>query len=931
MSRNFKFHIGEENTVIVEKDNYGDSLFLEQYRIALSLIKNLVNKPQRNVPNLVAFCGDRGEGKTSCMLSVAHVLAGYDNIKDGDCASLDIERAEIANAGFEVLDLIDPAFFDKEHNLIELLLGNLYSGYKRWQNEHKGQGLYEQTSKVTQLFQKVKSCLRYLGQSQLDLYDSLEDLEALSAGVDLSQKMSQLMQSYLALIGKKRLVILVDDVDLNMSRAYRMCEEVRKYLNNEHCIVLMSVKIEQLTEAVENATHEDANYPDSMDFSGMAAKYVAKLIPVSMRVEMPKAYDLCEYELNVYAKRGGETVYHSNAVKEGVVRRIFETCRFLFYNSKGNVSPIVPNNLRSLSHLLGLLFEMKNFDNVDTEIQLMNKHQFKTYFYKSWVKQLTPENQKFVRKLTEGQDGADTNKYVVHYLKEALDKVGACNGLISDITEPSNYAYNVSVGDVLYIVSYLEKSSFDEELNRVLFFIKAYYSITLYERYDLVTEDIMTKMHPGKDNNGLLYRADAWFDNTNELQRTVSGSFFTYRPNDILLSTGRGEKEQSRDYKVIRGNQKGKGLSVLFKLIGDAIPEYENMNDADKAKFEQRFRMAEYFALTVVQSIYERDVKVSTKLDRTQSLPYYLTPFNQNTGFYVYDVLAIFAAMTNFEYAYRRFKDLADIYEFAIGKDWSLIRKMMTKVREKNFAENEQMNDQEKEANFPTYTNSKESALWKLYSNAIIRNSEVALAMMDNMRSQRYTVRDYVSNADLLSKFYESIIKSNMMTYNRPENNQPYYINFEFLTPIVELLHDNSINQEASITINGNQEYMPTFNDIYDYVPKYRELVTDKMVSELFGATLRGYKKTSRERIIGKIHDNQPDLYAAVSEEKWLEILSGDYQYTREMLIDALRQYYNEFINLDVEPAPAAPAAPVDEAAEEEVAVQEEQPDANQE
>lgn len=906
MSRKFNFYKGEENTVIVEKEKFYDSLFIDQYKIALSLISKLVAKPQTDVPNLVAFCGDRGEGKTSCLLSVCNVLKCFDKIKDVDYACLSIDKGSIESAGFEVLDLIDPAFFDKEHNLVELLLGNIYHGFKNWQKEHKGQGMYEQSNNVSKLFQTVKNCLRHLNQSQTDFYDPLEELDILSAGVDLSCKMAELMRAYLALIGKKRLVISIDDIDLNMSRAYRMCEEIRKYLNNEHCMILLSVKIEQLTEAVENATHKDADFPDTMDFSGMAAKYVAKLIPVSMRVEMPKAYDLCEYELFIYNRRGDEQyLYHAKAVKEGVVRKIFETCRYLFYNSKGSVSPIVPNNLRSLSHLLGLLCNMPIFDTADLPEKLMNKHQFKAYFYKSWVKQLAPENQIFIRKLTEGQDGADTNKYVVHYLIDALNQVGACSGLIKEITEQSNYAYNVSVGDVLYIVSYLEKSSFDEELNRVLFFIKSYYSITLYERYDIVTEDVRKKLYPSKNDEGLLYRADAWYDNTNELQRTVSGSFFTYQPNELLPPTGRGEKEQSRDYKVVRGNQKGKGLTVLFNLINVGMQHYDAMSVADKAKFELRFRMAEYFALSVIRSIYEREIKVTVKLDRTQQLPYYLTPFNQNTGFYVYDVLSIFSNMTNFKYAYKRFFALADIYDFALSHEWSLIRKMLSKVRDKGITENNLVEEQQIRERFPRYEENEDTSLWHLYSNAIIRNSEVALAMMDNMRSKRYTVRDYSSNADLLAKFYESIIKSNMMTYNRPETEQPYYINFEFLRPVVELLNDATINQPDSLTINGHDEYLPKFDDIYDYVPKYKEIVTDKMVTTLFSASLRGYRKTDREHIISRIHDNQPNLYSAVSEETWLDILSGSYQYSREMLIDALRPYYNDFLDaIDEAPEP---------------------------
>ena len=81
------FH-GEENGIVKEHDAYMDSIFCEQYSQAIKLLDGLVLKMQVEkvaynenltgqddmIPNLVAFCGDRGEGKTSCMCSVIDIL-----------------------------------------------------------------------------------------------------------------------------------------------------------------------------------------------------------------------------------------------------------------------------------------------------------------------------------------------------------------------------------------------------------------------------------------------------------------------------------------------------------------------------------------------------------------------------------------------------------------------------------------------------------------------------------------------------------------------------------------------------------------------------------------------------------------------------------------------------------------------------------------
>ena len=67
----FRYYKGEENIVVVEKKNYEESLFREQYAQALQLVTDIAEHPKDDVPNLVTFCGDRGEGKTSCMMPMS--------------------------------------------------------------------------------------------------------------------------------------------------------------------------------------------------------------------------------------------------------------------------------------------------------------------------------------------------------------------------------------------------------------------------------------------------------------------------------------------------------------------------------------------------------------------------------------------------------------------------------------------------------------------------------------------------------------------------------------------------------------------------------------------------------------------------------------------------------------------------------------------
>lgn len=903
----FRYYKGEENIVVVEKDNYEESLFREQYVQALKQVTDHVEHPKDNIPNLIAFCGDRGEGKTSCMMTINHIITTiHEEHIAKEIANLGVDVNKIKETEFATIPIIDPAFFDKEHNIIELLLGHLYKKFKDWSKNEENQNQYGSTNEVAKLFQKTKTCLMHIEQAKVSMYDPLEELEVLAAGVELSECISKLIEKYLGLIGKKKLLICIDDIDLNMSRAYRMCEEIRKYLNNRHCLILMSVKIDQLIQAIENDIHKDADYPKEIDFSGMAARYVAKLIPVSVRVNMPQAYDLCDYRLEVYEgnRKDGQLVFSSQSVKNGVVRKIFATSRFLFYNSKGSVSAIVPNNLRSLTQQLALLFSMRDIDDVRNDevsgVLENNKHLFKVYLFKSWVKQLGSKNQKYLTGLTDRQDGNDLNKYVVNYLAEQVKKIKGNNALIDDIAESSNYGYNISVGDVLYLVSFLEQRSIDEELKKMLFFIKSFYSIRLFEKYDIITNNIIQELYPETEDTGNLYLYDARFEHTNALQRFVSGSYFTYSPNDLLAPARTDESRQSRDYKVINGKKAFNDLlSNVQKIIRDG--GLEIMPTVEIEKFQLKFRLAEYFILTITRSILERDVRRGyLQVNRKSTDPYYLTSFNINTGYYVYDVLAPFYAMTNPQYAYERFKDIGDIYDYALNNEWSLLRKMMCAVREKEMEEND-IKEEERKNYYPI---EKNIIHWthRLLSNAVIRNAEIAGALMENCRYRKPMLRKSGESRVLIASFYRSIIKSNMMTYNRSENEKPYYINFDFLKPIVELLNDEKIDNEITIGIGNNKYILPSFRQIYETIEdkKIKTKAGYLLIPELFAPSFKRYRDTHGNKIIERIKKNQPELYQKVSSSEWKNMFDADAIYTKDQAFDILQGHIFDFVMADV-------------------------------
>lgn len=909
MENAIKFYRGDENDVVVETEKLNESIFLEQYTKALMLVNNIAQKPSCQIPSVVTFCGDRGEGKTSCMKTILNMLVNHEQryvkdflssviLKKGQNGqpddTLSNHCTDILKTDYKPLKVIDPAFFDEEHNVLQLLLGQMFNEFKQeYENKDIDQEKKNSLIGLAEHFQRAKECLTQIKQPREKIYDPLEELTALSAAEELQKSINELIESYLDYFVPKKedanpsmLIVCIDDIDLNIDGAYEMVEQIRKYLVSKRCLLLISLNVDQLIDVVANYLNKKTAVGYKMDTDQMAAKYVTKLIPTDNRIIMPKTYEMCDTPMEIYATHQDVEPIKFNSVKEAVVQLIYNKTRYLFYNSNGGVSPIVPNNLRSLRHLLGLLLGMNNF--VSNEESISNKHAFKAYFYQTWVHQLKEEDQQAVALLVRGEDATTVNKYAVSLLakriKEDVDKAT----LLSDIINPINYNYNVSVGDVFYVLNYLERSNVDEDLRLLLFFIKSFYSMKLYEYYDIIS-DSMAYLYPESKDDGEIFRRDAWFKRTNLMQRFVNGSYFTYEPDELLPPTDNGRSK--RDMKVINAGV----LRTLAssKLLED-MSRFEQMNDEEKAKFKMRFRITEFFALTAKKSISSRKKETFDRLHREYNEPYHLSDYNLGTGYLVFDVMAPFYNILNLKYTYgrlsylRKENEAIDFYTFAYKQEWSLLRRMIdfVRVKEHNEFKNEQDPLWEIDRNLPVLDTPKqlEEALFRLMSNAVIRNGEVLTAVMEAIQNRRANMHNRRDNKMVLKEFYRDIINTEMRTYKNHETDKPYIMRFAFLEALIELLDEDGNNALTQIYETGK--------DTQD--------TTDEDVQNQFGAFFsQNFKTKKRSAIISDMNKLYIDVRMRVKDALWFKMFPDEKKsYAREDILSVFKENFMEMTGL---------------------------------
>lgn len=878
-SKILTFYRGQEDIVVNEKENYSESLFKDQYTHALLQIHQLVSKRKDNVPSILAFFGDRGEGKTSCMETVKTMLSTLNNeqppntdspiekfmkesVINHETAETLQERCESFNKiRFKVLETIDPAFFDKDHNVVELVLGMMYHEITK-RNTTLDDG---KRRELLEKFHDAKLCLTQQKKDKIELYDPIDELNWLSGGLALKEAFQDLCTTFLQCsLNPKNdnehnyLVIAIDDIDLNISGAYEMAEQIRKYLCAENCIVLISLNIEQFIEVVSNSIGSQFKTNEYLGAIEMAQKYATKLIPMEYRIMMPKPYDFCDRPFRYVIKDGedckdGEDERNFASVKESIVKLIYDKTRFLFYNNKGSVSPIVPNNLRSLRHLLGMLISMPDF--YSNEKTRNNKEDFKSYFYQVWTRQLTKEDRKKIMTLVEVVDTTNINKTVVSMLSSYIDNTEE-DHMAQGILETDNYNYNVSVGDVFYLLDKIERSNVDRERALVLFFIRSFYSIKLYENYDIITENAGA-LYPNDTAEEEIYKSGQWLKRTNALQRLVNGAYFTFNPSDLIpMNTS---PKMYRDTKVYSGMEKD--LQEIMKTMAVNIRCFNEMPADSQSKFIKKFRVVEFFVLTTKRGIRQRDTRNFSLAKRNVSMPYCLTNY-QNTNYFVFDVMAPFSNIVNIEYSYNKFTPLIDsngdeelFFNFAKEQKGSLLNEMIREVAKKEYADDNQ-NEMSQESIENICAN--DYMIHRLMSNATIRNAEVLLSIMETMKSNRIRMHfGSGDNLEVIAKFYQSIIDSEMRTYYSTSTNKRYTIRFAFLNALIKELRGDEKETIRYILESGPALAFNEFKDI----------------ENRFANFFNGFKSSKKASLIkSEMINLYPTETQNMTDEDWLEM-----------------------------------------------------------
>ena len=788
-----EFNLDIENRPLKEdisKNSIGLSAFREQYKNALSAIdqylaiarKDAHDRDLDSQNNIFLFVGDRGSGKTSCMLSIGELLlkekSRREEFKD--------DYPDISNLDFYTIDLIDPSYFDSHHNIISLFLAKLYAKYKSKVNNDEKINENLKISFLNALTTAQNHAKMLLEESDSLDMNVIEQLENLSAAVDLKEDLKKLVDAYFECFGLKNSILLlrIDDIDLNAKEGNIMAEHIRKYFIQSNILVLMALKLDQL-EIIKKNEYADLFklHNDEELIGNMVERYLAKLFPQNQRIYMPDIDDILEKTLTIKTKN---KTMECPSVRQMVPQLIFQKTRYLFYNSPSHVSFIVPRNLRDLRQLIKMLWNMPDYQEkiennlVITKAGSYNQVVFKEYLKNTWIKNnLSLTDQKFAHHLLSVTENILLNDYIVKSLSGVIwpKEVAFDKELFKDILAEKNLTYNISTGDVLALISYLRQKNLDLEKQKLLFFITAVYSIRLYEAYNVVTEVLKLpskqkdESEDGKDTDKEIFSV-AQYQSLNDYEKYLLGYVFNVSINHFF----------SKPYLEHSNKIQGAKLQELMQGC---------LCNIEEAKTSNKLRLIEFFMLATSHAVaLDNNFRSNTVM--AFDAPIIIGKDNM----LCYDLGAFFFNLTRIEKCYMRFKGLAksgekDIVDFILESDsGTLFSDFMNIAKRKQCSIPcpNPCNEQRDGEGCSHY-----DANW--LSCCAFRNTEILLDFIESISQANL---DY-SNSDrlTLAAFFKKCSEYKIDTYGKETGSNGHHkISFVFLEKISELLKDNSIDSD---------------------------------------------------------------------------------------------------------------------------------------
>ncbi|MBW4227545.1 hypothetical protein JW320_24425, partial [Enterobacter roggenkampii] len=227
----------------------------------------------------ISIDGERGTGKTSVLVNLRDYLESNHKEFAGD---------------IHILDPIDPTLLeDGESLFLHIIVAAVLQDKKIKEAQSKD------VDKSRLFIQKLENLAN--GLESIDLQHSqrgMDKIRSLYGSKHLANCVEAFLKSALDLIGRKLLILPIDDVDTSLNRAFENLEILRRYLTSPYVLPIVSGDRRLYNEVCWRDFHgrlnKDSSYERNKSYDiakELAIEYQRKILPLPRRLSMPAVSD----------------------------------------------------------------------------------------------------------------------------------------------------------------------------------------------------------------------------------------------------------------------------------------------------------------------------------------------------------------------------------------------------------------------------------------------------------------------------------------------------------------------------------------------------------------------------------------------------------------------------------------------------------------
>ncbi|HET6556768.1 MAG TPA: hypothetical protein VFG54_05600, partial [Prolixibacteraceae bacterium] len=202
--------LSEEYKIKIEEpEELEKSFFADIYKNAANAVREIIIQTEKKIEdindpflnqhqdynNIIAFCGERGTGKSSAMISFAQSLLKIDSKEASEFYGND---QLVTKRRYQTLKVIDPSLFEEDENIFEVILAQLFSSFEIVLKGKEKDSDIDQKRKLLEQFEIVYENLQTIKKNG-QKYDgeALETLSKLACGANLRENFKELVSRYL--------------------------------------------------------------------------------------------------------------------------------------------------------------------------------------------------------------------------------------------------------------------------------------------------------------------------------------------------------------------------------------------------------------------------------------------------------------------------------------------------------------------------------------------------------------------------------------------------------------------------------------------------------------------------------------------------------------------------------------------------------------